>query len=247
MAGHSKWANIRYRKGAQDAKRAKIFTKIIRELTVAAKTGGGDAESNPRLRAAISSARTANLPKDTMDRAIKRGAGGADMANYEEIRYEGYGPAGTAFIVETLTDNRNRTGGEVRAAFSKFGGNLGETGGVSFMFDRKGLIHYASSVATPESMFEAGLELGAQDVQSDESLHEITTNPQDLNEVREALSSRYGDPQEAHLAWVPQNKVVVTLEQAVVLIKLMDTLEDSDDVQRVFWNVEIPDDVMDSL
>mgnify|MGYP002403566827 CR=1 FL=1 len=247
MAGHSKWANIRHRKGAQDAKRAKIFTKIIRELTVAAKMGGDDIESNPRLRAAVNNARLANMPKDTMERAIKRGLGNEEGSNYEEIRYEGYGPGGTAFIVETLTENRNRTAGEIRAAFSKMGGNLGETGSVTYLFERKGMIQYPASAADVDTMFEAALEAGADHVESDAYIHEIHTSPDALNEVREALSARYGDPQTARLEWIAQNKITVDATQAATLIKLVETLEENDDVQHVSSNFDIPDEVMDQL
>lgn len=247
MAGHSKWANIKHRKGAQDAKRAKVFTKIIRELTVSAKMGGDDLESNPRLRAAVSNARAANMPKDTMERAIKRGSGGEDDTNYEEIRYEGYGPGGTALIVETLTDNRNRTAGEVRAAFTKYGGNLGETGSVTFMFDRKGLIHYSSDVIDSDSMFESALEAGAENVESDNDHHEILTSSDDLHNVRESLGEKYGDPQLSKLEWVAQNKIEVNLKQATSLIKMMETLEENDDVQNVSSNFDISDEVMEQL
>ncbi len=194
MAGHSQFKNIMYRKGAQDKKRAKIFTKLIRELTTAARSGLPDPAANPRLRAAIIAARGANMPKDTVDRAIKRGAGGADGENFEEIRYEGYGPGGIAVIVEALTDNRNRTASEVRAAFTKAGGNLGETNSVSFMFDRVGQITYPASVASGEAMFEAAVEAGADDVDSSGDEHVITCHPDQLNAVRDALDAKFGAP-----------------------------------------------------
>ncbi|MCR6632599.1 MAG: YebC/PmpR family DNA-binding transcriptional regulator [Magnetospirillum sp.] len=248
MAGHSQFKNIMHRKGAQDAKRAKVFTKLIRELTVSAKTGQPDPVANPRLRAAIQAARAANMPKDTMERAIKRGAGGEDGANYEEVRYEGYGPGSVAIIVEALTDNRNRTASEVRSAFSKNGGALGETNSVSFMFDRVGAIRYPVSAASAEAMFEAALEAGADNVESDDEGHEVTCAPDDLAAVRDALEAAFGTPEHARLDWRPQTTVPVADEDtAKTLLKLLDILEDNDDVQRVQANFEIPDDIMERL
>jgi len=237
-----------HRKGAQDAKRAKVFTKLIRELTVSAKTGLPDPAMNPRLRAAVQAAREANMPRDTIDRAIKRGAGGDGDANYEEVRYEGYGPGSVAIIVEALTDNRNRTASEIRSAFSKHGGNLGETNSVSFMFDRVGAIHYPAERATPDAMFEAALEGGANNVLSDEDGHDVTCAPDDLNMVREALEKVFGPPASARLEWRAQISVPVADEQAAqTLIKLLEVLEDNDDVQRVQANFDIPQDVMERL
>ena len=248
MAGHSQFKNIMHRKGAQDAKRAKIFTKLIRELTVAAKSGLPDPAANPRLRAAIVAARGANMAKDTMDRAIKRGAGGEDGTNYEEVRYEGYGPGSVAIIVEALTDNRNRTASEVRSAFSKNGGAMGETNSVSFMFDRIGAIRYPAGAASGESMFEGALEAGADNVESDDEAHEVTCAPEDLGAVREALEARFGTPEYARLDWKPQTTVPVTGEDtAKLLLKLLDILEDNDDVQRVQANFEISDELMERL
>jgi len=248
MAGHSQFKNIMHRKGAQDAKRAKIFTKLIRELTVAARSGLPDPVANPRLRAAIVAARGANMSKDTMDRAIKRGAGGEDGANYEEVRYEGYGPGSVAIIVEGLTDNRNRTASEVRTAFNKNGGALGETNSVSFMFDRIGAIRYPVAAATGEAMFEGALDAGADNVDSDEDGHEITCAPDDLGAVREALEARFGTPQYARLDWKPQTTVPVADEEtARQLLKLLDILDDNDDVQRVQANFEIADELMERL
>jgi len=220
MAGHSQFKNIMHRKGAQDAKRAKVFTKLIRELTVAARSGLPDPESNPRLRSAIIAARIANMPKDTMERAIKRGAGGDDTANYEEIRYEGYGPGGVAMIIEALTDNRNRTASEIRAAFSKHGGNLGETNSVSFMFERVGRVEYEKDTASAEDMFEAALEAGATDVESDEAGHHVACAPDDLSTVRDALEKRFGTPESARLDWKPINMVPVDEQAASTLFKL---------------------------
>ena len=245
MAGHSKFKNIQHRKGAQDKKRAKIFTRLIKELAVAAR-GGTDPASNPRLRTALAGCRAANMPKDNIERVLKRAEGGEDE-QYEEIRYEGYGVGGTAFIVEALTDNRNRTASEVRAAFSKFGGSLGETGSVSFMFDKVGQIIYTAGVTDADNMFEAALEAGAQDVETDDDNHVITTAPEDFNAAREALDETFGAPEEAQLTWVAQNTLDVNEDQARTLLKFIDTLEDNDDVQSLSFNFEISDDVMTKL
>ncbi len=247
MSGHSQFKNIMHRKGAQDARRAKVFTKIIRELTVAARSGLPDPAANPRLRAAVLAARIANMPKDTVERAIKRGAGGGEGENYVEVRYEGYGPGGVAVIVEALTDNRNRTAGEVRAAFTKHGGSLGETGSVSFMFDRVGLIEYPVAAASAEAMFEAALDAGADDCTSFDSGHEIIAAVDGFAAVRDALVSRFGDPVSAKLIWRPQNSILVDEERAVGLLKMLDVLEDNDDVQQVFANFEVSDDVIQKL
>ena len=247
MAGHSQFKNIMYRKGAQDKKRASLFAKLGRELTVAAKLGGGDPDANPRLRAAITAARSANMPKDNVERAIKKGAGGGEGEDYEDIRYEGYGPGGVAMIVEALTDNRNRTASEVRAAFSKHGGNMAETGAVSFMFDRVGEITYPAAAADAEAMFEAALEAGASDVASDESGHVITCEPDELHAVAGALEGTFGEAESAKLAWRPQNTVPVDEGAAGTLLKLLDVLDDNDDVQAVSANFEIDDDVMSRL
>ena len=247
MAGHSQFKNIMYRKGAQDKKRAKLFTKLIRELNVAARSGLPDPDANPRLRAAIAAARAANMPKDNVDRAIKRATGGEDDASYEEIRYEGYGPGGIAIIVEALSDNRNRTASEVRAAFSKHGGALGETNSVSFMFDHVGSITYPPDRASDEEMFEAAVESGADNVVSEDSGHEVITAPEAFSQVRDALTERFGDPQESGLTWKPQSTVSVEEDTADSVLKLLDVLEDNDDVQRVSANFEIADDVLERL
>jgi YebC/PmpR family DNA-binding regulatory protein len=247
MAGHSQFKNIMYRKGAQDAKRAKVFTKVIRELTVAAKAGLPDPDANPRLRLAIVAAKAANMPKDTMERAIKRGAGGEDGTQYEEIRYAGYGPSGVALIVEALTDNRNRTASEVRTAFGKHGGSLGETGSVSFMFDRIGLVHYPADVASAEEMFEAALEAGAADVESGDAGHDIYCAPDDLSAVGDALEKHFGSPEASRLDWKPQTLVPVSEQDAATLFKLLDVLDDNDDVQRVVANFDVADDVLERL
>jgi len=247
MAGHSQFKNIMVRKGAQDARRGRLFTKIIRELTTAAKQGQPDPNTNPRLRAAIAAARNANMPKDTMERAIKRGAGGADDANYEEVRYEGYGPGGVAIIVEALTDNRNRTASEIRTAFSKAGGHLGETNSVAFMFDRKGVIRFPAKAASADAMFETALEAGAEDVSSDADVHEVVCATEQFSAVRDALEARFGAPQEARLNWRPRSGVAVNAEAAESLLKLLDVLEDNDDIQTVAANFEVADDVMARL
>lgn len=247
MAGHSQFKNIMYRKGAQDKKRAKIFAKLIRELTVAVKSGLPNPDSNPRLRSAIAAARAANMPKDNIERAIKKATGGDDGENYEEVRYEGYGPGGVAIIVEALTDNRNRTASEVRTAFSKHGGNLGETGSVNFMFERVGLIHYAVDAASADDMFEVALEGGAQDVSSDDNGHDITCEPDDFSTVRDALEEKFGQAESARLDWQPNNSVAIDEGSAETLINLLDALDDNDDVQRVASNFEVSDEIMARL
>ena len=247
MAGHSQFKNIMYRKGAQDAKRAKVFTKLIRELTVAAKSGAPDPDMNPRLRSAVVAAKAANMPKDNIARAIKRGAGGGDDANFEEMRYEGYGPGGVALIVEVLTDNRNRTASNVRAAFNKHGGTLGESGSVGFLFERVGLIHYGADGVAADDMLEAVLEAGAEDMESGSEGYEITCPPDDLNTVREALEERFGEAGAARLDWKPQTTVAVAEDDAETLFGLLDALDDDDDVQRVAANFEVADEVMERL
>ncbi|MBS0185591.1 MAG: YebC/PmpR family DNA-binding transcriptional regulator [Proteobacteria bacterium] len=244
MAGHSQFKNIMHRKGAQDAKRAKIFTKIIRELTVAAREGGADPHSNPRLKAAIMSAREANMPKDTMDRAIKRGEGAEEGTNYEEIRYEGYGPGGVAVLVECLTDNRNRTAAEVRSTFTKCGGNLGETGSVSFMFDRLGLVRYLEKVASFDEMFEIAVELGAEDVKIEDGFYEIYCAADSFSTVREGLIKKFGEAESARLTWIPKTITALSGDEAKSYLKFMDVLEDNDDVQSVFDNGDVPESMM---
>jgi len=247
MAGHSQFKNIMYRKGAQDAKRAKIFAKHARELTVAAKQGMADPAMNPRLRTAIIAARAANMPKDNIERAIKKGAGGDAHTNFEEMRYEGYGTGGVAVIVEALTDNRNRTAAEVRAAFTKYAGSLGESGSVNFMFNRVGVIRYPVDSAGADAVFEAAVESGAENVESTDEEHVITCEADAFNDVRDGLAEQFGDPTSAGLEWVPQNTITINEDQASTLLKMIDTLEDNDDVQSVSSNFEIPDDVMQKL
>jgi len=236
-----------YRKGAQDKKRGKVFTKIIRELTTAARGGLPDPAANPRLRAAVLAARQANMPKDTVDRAIKRGAGNEGGEAYDEIRYEGYGPGGVAVIVEALTDNRNRTASDVRAAFTKAGGALGETNSVGFMFDRVGEISYPASAADADAMLEAAIEAGASDVESDDNGHTVISVPDDFNAVRDALEQQFGAAESAKLVWRPKTTSPVDEDTAQTLFKMLEALEDSDDVQNVYANFEIGEEVMARL
>ena len=247
MAGHSQFKNIMHRKGAQDKKRAKQFARLTREIMVAARAGMPEVDKNPQLRGAVQAARSSNMPKDNIERAIKRAAGGEEGTVYDEIRYEGYAPGGVAVIVEALTDNRNRTASEVRSAFSKYGGSLGETNSVSFMFDRLGVITYPAEVASADEMFEAAVEAGATNVESGEEDHEVTCDPDDFSLVRDALTERFGDPREASLGWKPQTTVEMEEDQARTLLKLLEALDDNDDVQRVAANFEIADDMMQRL
>jgi len=235
-----------YRKGAQDAKRAKVFAKHAREIYVAAKSGMPDPDKNPRLRTAIIAARASSTPKENIERAIKKAEGGGEE-NYDEVRYEGYGPGGTAVIVEALTDNRNRTASDVRTAFTKYGGNMGDTGSVGFMFDRVGSIQYALTVADADTMFEEALEAGAGDVVSDADGHEVTCAPDDFAAVRDALTAKFGDPQEARLDWKPTTTADLDEQAASTMLKLIDVLEDNDDVQNVFSNFEISDEILEKL
>ncbi len=246
MAGHSQFKNIMHRKGAQDAKRARMFAKIAREIIVSARMGA-DPSANPRLRAAIAAARAANMPKDNVDRAIKKALGGEDTANYEEVRYEGYGPAGTALIVETLTDNRNRTAPEIRSAFTKAGGNMGESGSVAFMFDRLGLIRLPKSVGSFDEVFEKAVEAGAENLEEDSDGFDVLTSVDDFATVRDALSQSYPDVGESKLVWRPQNTIAVDEESAQKIFKLIDTLEDNDDVQNVYCNFDVSDEIMAKL
>ncbi len=247
MAGHSKFKNIMHRKGAQDAKRAKIFTKLGREIIVAAKQGGGDATSNARLRLAIQKARQSDMPNDRIKRAIEQGTGAGDADNYEEARYEGYGPGGVAVIVEALTDNRTRTVAIVREIFSKSGGNMGETNSVSFMFDKVGEIVYPAAKGTADGMFEAGVEAGAQNVESDEEAHTITTEVSDLGTVRDALEKKFGEAERSGFVWKANVAAEVSEDQAESVLKMIDRLEDEDDIQSVFTNFEVSDEIMERL
>ena len=246
MAGHSKFKNIMYRKGAQDKKRSAMFSKLSREITVAAKMGLPDPDANPRLRAAVTAARAQSMPKDNIQRAIDKASGG-DAENYEEIRYEGFGPGGVALVVEALTDNRNRTATNVRTAFSKNGGNLGASGSVSHGFDRLGLIEYPATAGDDEKVLEAAIEAGADDVESDEDGHRIWTSVDGLHGVARALEAALGEPEGVKLAWRPRTNVEVGEEDAAQLLKLVDTLEEDDDVQTVWGNYEVPDAVLEKL
>ncbi len=248
MAGHSQFANIKHRKGAQDAKKAKRFTKILREISVAAKSGQPDPEFNPRLRNAIIEARTNNMPKDRIDAAIKKASVGTDTENFEAIRYEGYAPAGIAIIVEALTDNRNRTASEVRSIFTKAGGALGETGSVNFMFDHVGVIQFEGKVASEEQMFEVALEAGAEEVESSADIHVVITSIENFGAVRDALIEKFGDPISAKFDWKAKTtNEVYDLEQAQKLMKMIDALEDCDDVQMVTGNYVFTDEVAQKL
>lgn len=247
MAGHSQFKNIMHRKGAQDKKRAKVFSKATKEIIVAVKEGGADPDSNARLRAAIAAARAVNMPKDNIERAIKKAAGGDDDTVYTEVRYEGYGPGGVAVIVDGLTDNKNRTASDVRSTFTKYGGSLGESNSVIFQFNRVGEIAYPLGKASADDMFEAALEAGAEDVQSSDTNHIITTSFEELNAVREALEKIFGDAERSEPVWRPQNTVTIDEEKALTLFKLIDTLEDNDDVQSVSANFDLDDSVMEKL
>ena len=247
MAGHSKWANIQHRKGRQDAKRGKLFTKLIREITVAAKLGGGEPSANPRLRAAIDNGLSNNMTKDTIDRAIKRGAGGDDSGNVDEIRYEGYGPGGVALIVDTMTDNKNRTVAEIRHVFSKFGGNLGTDGSVSYLFTKIELISLQNEV-DEDTIMEAALEGGAEDiVTNDDNSIDIITNPDNLVDVKEAILAAGYKPENAEVTMRASTTNELDKKSAETMIRLLDALEDLDDVQKVYSNAEIPDDILAEL
>ncbi len=247
MAGHSKWANIKHRKAAQDQKRAKVWTKLIREITVAAREAGGDPDSNPRLRLAIDKGTGANMPKDTIERAIKRGAGAADGENYDEIRYEGYGPGGTAIMVDCMTDNKNRTASEVRHAFSKHGGNLGTDGSVAYLFSKQGIISYAPGV-DEDAVMDAALEAGAEDVitHEDGSIDVLTT-PEDFSDIKAAMESAGLKAVNAEITYNASTKAEMDREGAEKLMRMIDTLEDLDDVQEVYSNAEIPDEILEEL
>ncbi|WP_170325814.1 YebC/PmpR family DNA-binding transcriptional regulator [Ruegeria arenilitoris] len=246
MAGHSKWANIQHRKGRQDAARSKLFSKLSKEITVAAKMGDPDPDKNPRLRLAVKEAKSNSVPKDVIDRAIKKSVAG-EGDDYEEIRYEGYGPNGVAVIVETMTDNRNRTASTVRSTFSKNGGNLGETGSVGFMFERKGEVVYTAAVGDADTVFEAAIEAGAEDVESSDEGHIIWCADTDLNDVSNALEAALGESESTKLVWKPTTTTELGLDDMQKLMKLVDALEDDDDVQRVTTNFEATDEVMAQL
>lgn len=251
MAGHSQFKNIMHRKGAQDARRARQFAKLIREITTAARVGLPEIGANPRLRAAVAAAREANMPKDTVERAIRKASGPGAGTEFAEVRYEGYGPARVAIIVEALTDNRNRTTADVRATFSRHGGTLGETNSVAFLFQRQGVVHYpqapAGQPAAAEALLEAAIEAGAENVESTAEGHEITTAIEDFFAVRDALESQFGPPDKASLEWRPMTLVVLDADQARAVLKLLDALEENDDVQSVYANFDIPESVMQRI
>lgn len=246
MAGHSKFKNIMYRKGAQDAKRSKMFSKLSKEITVAAKLGDPNPDTNPRLRLAIQNARAQSMPNDNIKRAIAKSQGG-DAENYEEMRYEGFGVGGIGVIVEALTDNKNRTAPEVRSAFAKHGGNLGETGSVSFMFDQVGSFVYDADKGDEEQMLEVAIEVGADECISDEFSHEFICPADDFAAVKDALEEKLGEAKSAKMIWKPQNLIEVDAEKAATLMKLIDLLEDNDDVQNVYTNMDVSDEVAESL
>ena len=248
MSGHSKWATTKHQKAIVDAKRSKTFTKIQKEITVAVKMGDANPEFNPRLRNAIILAKSENMPKDKIEAAIKRASTAGNTENYEEIKYEGYAPGSVALIVETLTDNRNRTVSNIRSYFTKSGGAIGESGSVSYMFDKVGIIGYEGNKISEEEMFELAINAGADNVESSEEWHEITTSPSNFASVRDNIKEKLGDPDEAKITWKPQNTVVVDdVEKAEKLLKLVEKLEDDDDVQQVVGNYEIPDEIMNKI
>jgi YebC/PmpR family DNA-binding regulatory protein len=243
MSGHSKWANIKHRKGAQDVRRGKIFTKLIKEIITAARVGGGEIEANPRLRAAVMAAKNENMPKDNWERAIKKGTGELGGVNYEEASYEGYGPGGAAIFVDALTDNKNRAVSEIRHAMTKHGGNMGENGCVAYLFDKKGYLVVEKSAADEEALMEVALEAGAEDVREDGSNFEVITAPEDFEAVKEAVDAASIETIAAEVTMLPQTMAPLDGEAALKMIKLIDALEDCDDVQKVYTNADIPDDL----
>lgn len=247
MSGHSKWSTIKHKKGAADAKRGKIFTKLIKEITVAAKMGGGDPDSNPRLRSAIAAAKSQNMPKDNLERAIKKGTGELEGVEYEEISYEGYGPGGVAVLVECLTDNKNRTIADVRYIFSKAGGNIGTDGCVAWMFDKKGLISVDKSVSDEDTLMEVALEAGAEDVKDEGDCFEIITEPSDFEAVKEAVEGASIKHEMAEITMIPQTQTALEGKEAEQMIKFMEALEDCDDIQNFHTNADIPDEVLNAL
>ncbi len=247
MAGHSQFKNIMYRKGAQDAKRAKLFAKLAREITVAAKNGMPEIDKNPRLRGAVINARSENMPKDKIEKAIHKAISGENIGDFEEVRYEGYGPGGVAVIIEALTDNRNRTASEVRAAFSKHGGNLGETGSVSYSFIHSGVIRYDNTLVGEEDILEHAIDSGANDVLFNDDQHEVHCNPSKLTEVRDSLIEKLGDPVSANLEWTAKSFIDISKDQIKTLIKMVEILEDNDDIQSVSTNFEISNEIIKNL
>ncbi len=247
MSGHSKWSTIKHKKGAADAKRGKLFTKLIKEITVAARMGGGDPDANPRLRHALNSARSQNMPKDTSERAIKKGTGELEGVDYEEIVYEGYGPGGVAVMVECLTDNRNRTIAEVRHAFGKAGGNVGTDGCVAWMFDKKGLISVSKEDSDEETLMDIALDAGAEDIKEEGDSFEVITEPADFDAVKDAVDAAEIKYQLAEITMIPQNMTKVEGKEAEQMVKFMDVLDDCDDVQKFYTNADIPDEVFEAM
>jgi YebC/PmpR family DNA-binding regulatory protein len=247
MSGHNKWSSIKHRKGAQDAKRGKIFTKLIKEITVAARSGGGDIDANPRLRSAVAAAKTENMPKDNIERAIKKGTGELEGVSYEESSYEGYGPGGAAILVESLTDNKNRAVAEIRHIFNKYGGNMGENGCVAWMFDKKGYFSVDKAAVSEDRLMEVALEAGAEDVREDEESFEVITAPEDFETVKEALNGAEIAYSDEEVTMLPQNMSPLTGAEAERMVKLLNAMEDCDDVQKVYTNADIPDDVMEDM
>ncbi|MDM8552979.1 YebC/PmpR family DNA-binding transcriptional regulator [Desulfobacterales bacterium HSG2] len=247
MSGHSKWSTIKHKKGAADAKRGKVFTKLIKEITVAARSGGGDLTANPRLRTAIAAAKAENMPKDNIERAIKKGTGELEGVNYEESTYEGYGPAGAAVLIESLTDNKNRAVADIRHIFSKRGGNLGENGCVAWMFDKKGYINIEKKAVDEDTLMEAAIDAGAEDVREDGENFEVITAPEDFEAVKEAIDNASISYTEAEVTMLPKTTANLQGKEAEQMIRLMEALEDCDDVQKVYTNADIPDDVVNNL
>lgn len=247
MSGHSKWSTIKHKKGAADAKRGKIFTKLIKEITVAARMGGGDPDTNPRLRTAVFAAKAQNMPKDNLERAIKKGTGELEGVDYEEITYEGYGPGGVAVLVECLTDNRNRTIADVRYIFSKAGGNIGTDGCVSWMFDKKGLISVEKSETDEDTLMELALEAGAEDVKDEDDCFEVITAPEDFEAVKEAVDAAEIKTTMAEVTMIPQTQASLEGKEAEQMVKFMMALDDCDDIQKFYTNADIPDEVMDAV
>ena len=247
MSGHSKWSSIKHKKAATDAKRGKIFTKLIKEITVSARMGGGDVDANPRLRAAIQAAKSENMPKDNIERAIKKGTGELEGVNYEESVYEGYGPGGAAVLIESLTDNKNRTVADIRHIFSKAGGNMGESGCVAWMFDKKGYIAIENKAVDEEALMEAALDAGAEDIREDDSNFEVITAPEDFETVKSAIDSASIPYLVAEVTMLPQTTTYLKGREAEQMVKLMEALEDCDDVQKVYTNADIPEEIVNSI
>ncbi len=247
MSGHSKWSTIKHKKGAADAKRGKIFTKLIKEITVAARTGGGDMDANPRLRTAVAAAKSENMPKDNIERAIQKGTGELEGVNYEESSYEGYGPGGAAILVESLTDNKNRAVADIRHIFNKYGGNMGENGCVAWMFDKKGYFNVAKDSADEDQLMEIALEAGAEDVREEEDSFEVITAPEDFDAVKEALESAGIAFSDAEVTMLPQNMSALEGKDAERMLKLMEAMDDCDDVQKVYTNADIPEELVNAV